>query len=315
MSDTLKKAFAKPRALSQSRYYAHSIKPQSVRYPWDLYPHCQDYFHEFNPYFVHLIQNEEVFNLFSVFTVRDGMYTFAEFIVKNVKRFPKWRCTFLIPESYAGLVPENLSEHFLTYRSTQLETPDISKAKSVLVLGLLNESYLGPLEKIEARLAPLKDLDSDVSLEACLPLRADPLMLDQEEKILHIEIPDLIRKYAGNRKIKWVKQNEIMSKSVLRDFYLLDLKHDHSLVFDSFLHFWVLSRGGMVNSLPAYSPGESLFEIDLSFRQRLTIKPMPKVESKFIDLILSSRGTKNDLWTDPNFQECVRGIVTGASAK
>lgn len=315
MSDTLKKAFEKPRALTQSRYYAHNVKPQGLSYIWDLYPHLQDYFHEFNPYFVHLIQNEEVFNLFSVFTVRDGMYTFADFVVKNVKRFPKWNCTFIIPEIYAGLIPDNLSKHFLTYRSTVLHRPDISKAKTVFILGFLNESYLGPLNDLESRLAPLKDLGPEVSLEVCLPLRADPLMQEQEEKILHVEIPDLIRKCAGGRKIKWVKQNELMAKSVLRDFYLLDLKHDQGLVFDSYLHFWVLSRGGMVNSLPVYTPGESLFEIDLSFRQRLLINPMPKVKSRFIDLILCSRGLKNDLWADPNFQECVRGIVIGSSSR
>lgn len=315
MSDLLNKAFEKPRALTQSRYYAHNNRSQAPKYLWDLYPLAQDYFHEFNPYFVHLIQNETLFKTFDLFTVRDGMFTFADFLVKRTKDIPKWGCTFLIPDNYVKLIPENLTQYFLTYNLSQIKKPDISAAKTVLIFGLLNDSYLGTLKQVEARLQVIRNLAPDVTLEVCLPLRSDPLTPDSEERLIHLEIPELVRKYAGAHKIKWLKVNEMMTKSIFRDCFFLDLRHDQALTSDSYLNYFFLSRGGMVNSLPAWAPRETLFNLDISFQQRLSVSPFPKVTSSYIDLIFTARMSRGELWSDSNFQQTVREIVTGSVAK
>ena len=151
MSEILKAAFAKPNALTQSKNYSLINRGQIHKYYWDLYPLAQDYYHEFNPYLVHMIYKETIFPGFKVFTVRDGMYAFADFLMKNMKEIPKWKNVFLIPEAFTPLIPESLDNSFLTYSLSQINKPDIKKAKTVIVFGLLNDYYFGSYEDIEKK--------------------------------------------------------------------------------------------------------------------------------------------------------------------
>lgn len=309
MSEILKAAYAKPRALTQSKYYDVVNRGEIPKYFWELYPLAQDYYHEFNPFLVHLIYKDNIFREFDIFTVKDGMYMFADFMLKKFKDIPKWKTTFLIPESYAPLVPDNLSSYFLSYQLSQTKKPDIKKAKTVVIFGLINEYYFGSFEDIERRLAPLKDLPSDVKIEVCLNQRRIPILSEEKENLYFITVPEIIRKCVGNREIKWLRMRDLMEKTVLRDHYLLDLMHNQSFVCDSYLHHWFLSRGGMINSLP-YSEGEkNLFEIDLSFGQKLHVKPLPQVERKLVDLIFFARLAKVEVAQNPRFHEEVRNII------
>ncbi len=310
MSEILKAAFAKPNALTQSKNYSLINRGEIPKYYWDLYPLAQDYFHEFNPYLVHTIYKPSVFPAFNVFTVRDGMHPFADFLVLNLKDLHKWKTTFLIPESYAGLIPDTLSDKFLTYSLTQINKPDIKKAKTVVVFGLLNEYYYGSYEAIEKRLAPLKDLPADVKIEVCLTQRRTPLLMEEKENLHYIHIPEIVRKVLGNREFKWLRLRELMEKTVLRDHYLIDLIHSQSLISDSYLHHWFLSRGGMINSLQQWKKeDESLFEIDLSFNQKLNVKPLPDVKREISELVFYYKTHKGEMWNSPPFHQEVRKIV------
>lgn len=310
MSEILKASFDKPRALTQSKHYDLINRGEIHKYYWDLFPLAQDYYHEFNPFLVHLIYKDVIFNEFKIFTVRDGMFTFADFILKKVKDIPKWKTTFLIPESYTPLVPENLSEYFFSYTLSQANKPDLKKIKTVFVFGLMNDYYLGSYDDIRRRLAPLKDLPPDVKLEVCITQRRTPLLLEEKENLHYIHVPEIVRELAGNREIKWLRMRDLMEKTVLRDHYLIDLMHDQSFICDSYFHYWFLSHGGKINSLPVTKKEETLFDLDLSFNQKLHIKPLPKMERHFSELMFFSRFNKGEMWSSPRFHEEVKKIVT-----
>lgn len=311
MSEILKACYDKPNALTQSKNYSLINRGFIPKYYWDLYPLAQDYYHEFNPYLVHTIykEKEEVFPAFKIFTVRDGMYPFADFLLTYMKELRNWKTLFLIPESYTPLIPENVRQNFLSYSLSQINKPDIKKAKTVVVFGLLNEYYYGSYEDIERRLAPLKDLSPDVKIEICLTQRRTPLLMEEKENLHFIMIPEIVRKILGNREFKWIRLRDLMEKTVLRDHYLIDLLHSQSLICDSYLHYWFLSRGGMINSLPQWKKEETLFEIDLSFNQKLNVKPLPDVKSQFADLLFFYKTHKGEMWNSPPFHQEVRKIV------
>ncbi len=309
MSEILNAAYAKPNALTQSKNYSLINRGNINKYYWDLYPLAQDYFHEFNPYLVHTIYKDDVFPAFNIFTVRDGMHTFADFLLQHLKDIHKWKTLFLIPEYYTPLIPENLSEKFLSYSLSQIQKPEIKKAKTVVVFGLLNEYYYGSYDLIEKRLAPLKDLPPDVKIEVCLTQRRTPLIMEEKENLHYINIPEIVRKVIGNREFKWIRLRDLMEKSVLRDHYLIDLINTPSLICDSYFHYWFLSRGGMINSLPQWKKEETLFEIDLSFNQKLNVKPLPDVKRQVTDLIFFYKTHKGEMWNSPPFHQEVSNIV------
>ncbi|MES2527111.1 MAG: hypothetical protein V4598_08480 [Bdellovibrionota bacterium] len=310
MSEILKAAYDKPNALTQSKNYSLINRGEIPKYYWDLYPLAQDYFHEFNPYLVHTIYKPAVFPAFNIFTVRDGMHPFADFLVLNLKDLHKWKTRFLIPESYTPLIPDSLSDKFLAYSLTQVNKPDIKKAKTVVVFGLLNEYYYGSYEAIEKRLAPLKDLAPDVKIEVCLTQRRTPLLMEEKENLHYIHIPEIVRKVLGNREFKWLRLRELMEKTVLRDHYLIDLIHTPTLICDSYLHHWFLSRGGMINSLAQWKKeDDSIFEIDLSFNQKLNVKPLPDVKREISELVFFYKTHKGEMWNSPPFHQEVSKIV------
>lgn len=310
MSEILKQAYAKPRALTQSRHYHLINRGEIPKYYWDLYPLVQDYYHEFNPFLVHLIYKDVIFPEFKVFTVRDGMYAFSDFLLRKMKEIPKWKNTFLIPESYAPLIPEHLETHFLTYSHSQVKAPDLSKAKTVVIFGLLNDYYFGSYEAVAKRLAPLKNLPADVRIEVCISQRKIPFLHEDKEHMHYIHIPEVIRKVLGNREIHWLRMKDLMDKTVLQNHHLVDLMDNQSFTCDSFLHFWFISRGGTVNSLPVTKKEETLFDIDLSFGQRLHVKKLPTHEKKIGELIFFSRLNRGNLLESSRFHEEVRNAVT-----
>lgn len=311
MSEILKAAFAKPNALTQSKNYFLLNRGEVPKYYWELYPLAQDYYHEFNPYLVHSIAKPMIVPEFRIFTVRDGMFTFAEFLLQHMKEIPKWKSTFLIPGNYAALIPEHLSEYFLSASLSQVQKPDIKKAKTVMIFGLLNSYYFGGYEDIEKRLAPLKDLPPDVKVEICLSMRRTPMLAEEKENLHYIHVPELVRKLVGDREISWIRMRDLLEKPVLRDHYLIDLMHDQALICDSYFHFWFLSRGGMVNSLPQWQKqDESLFDLDLSFNQKLTVTPLPSVKADIAELVFFYKTNKGtDIWSSPRFHQEVRKII------
>jgi hypothetical protein len=310
MSEILKEAFAKPRAINQNKYSAILNKAKWPKYIWDYYPLALDYYHEFNPYFVHLLENDRIFPEFKVFTVRDGVFPFADFIIKNIREIPNWKTVFLIPAEYAPLVPAAMKDQFFTYSFSQIKKPDITKAKTVTIFSLLCDQYFGSMEKIEEKLSVLKDLPSDAKLEICLGPRRNPFSLEEKESLDFVTIPEHIRKLAGKREVHWIKMRDLLEKSVLRNDYFIDLMDGKIMTCDSFLPYWFMSRGGMVHNVPVWDGKESLFDIDLSFYHKLHVNPLPDVKSNISEVLFFTKTTKSDYLMSARFQEVVLKAIS-----
>lgn len=310
MSEILKAAFQKPRALTQNRNHFIVNKGKIPKYFWDLYPIGNEYYHEFNPFFVHLIYDAKVFSEFPVFTVRDGIYAFAEFIIKNLKEIPAWNTLFLIPENYAILVPESHRPYFLSYSISQMNKPEIRKAKSVTIFGLLCDQYFTSYEKITEKLSTLKDLAPDATVNVCLPQRRNPMDMMDKENLHYIHVPELIREKLGNRKVQWLKLRDLLDMSVYQNSYLIDLIDGNSLTSDSYFQYWFLSRGGMAQAVPVDEKKDSIFEIDLSFHHKIQVRPLPEVTPQIAELIFFAKMFKGEFATSPKFQEEVRKIIS-----
>jgi hypothetical protein len=303
MSETiLKEIFARPSALTQSKNYQMINMGDYPKYIWDFYPLAQPYYHEFNPYFVHLIPKEEIFSQFRIFTVRDGIYAFADFLVKNLKQIPKWKTLFLIPAEYTPLVPKNLRSHFLCYSTSQVKQPDLKKTKKVSVFALMCDQYFGNYEIIVKKLEALKELPADATIQVCTTLRRNPLLPEEKENLHFIQIPELIRKAAGQRKTQWVRLKDFMDQSSFKDHVLLDLMEGKLLTCDSYLHYKFLQRGGTVWGLPVWQQQPSLFDLDISFNQKLQVHSLPDVPDRFAEILFFAKTTKMDLVTYPFFQ-------------
>lgn len=310
MSELLKKAFEKPRALTQNKHHFLVNRSRWPSYIHNFYPLAQEYFHEFNPYFVQLLDKEH-FQEFNVFTVRDGVFAFSDFILKNVKTIPEWNCLFLIPPHYTPLVPESIRSHFLSYSLTQKIKPDIKKAKTVTIFSLLCNQYYKDLEKVEDKLTILSDLPSEVSIDVCLPQRRNPFDPDDKETLDFIHLPELIRKTIGNRKFRWIKTRDLLERTIYSDDYLLDLMEGSTLTCDSYLHYWFLSRGGMVSSVSNWDGKEKPFDLDLSFHHKLHVEPLPEIKSNIIELVFLSKMAKGDVIYHPLFHtEVMKAIRT-----
>ncbi|MFL5783359.1 MAG: hypothetical protein ACJ76H_02040 [Bacteriovoracaceae bacterium] len=311
MSETiLKEIFARPSALTQSKNYLMVNAGDNPKYVWDFYPLAQPYYHEFNPYFVHLIQKEEVFSQFRIFTVRDGIYAFADFLVKNLKQIPKWKTLFLIPAEYTPLVPKILRPQFLCYSTGQVKRPDLKKAKKVSVFALMCDQYFGNYETVEKKLEMIKELPADAGIQVCMSLRKNPLLPEEKENLHYIHLPEMVRKAAGKREIQWVRLRDFMDQSSFKDHVLLDLLEGQKLTCDSFLHYKFLQRGGTVMGLPVWQQQQSLFELDICFNQKLQVHSLPDVADRFAEILFFAKSTKMDLVTYPFFHsEVVKALA------
>lgn len=313
MSEILNAWYDNPQALTQSKHY-HLLDRQSMSsYRWDCYPIMDEYYHEFNPFFVHTIPEKlsVIFPAFKVFTVRDGYIAFADFLLKYWRQIPGWKNYFLIPESYAPLIPENLHDQFFIYKTSQLRTPDIKKAKSVTIFGLLNDYYFGDYKTIEKRLAPIRETAPDTKIELAISIRRNPFLSAERENSHWIEIPELIRKCVGERPVSFVKLSPYLERSVMKDSYLIDLAIDEALTCDSFFTYWYLGRGGMVDQYPVYKHSDkALFELDVSFGQKLQVFPFPKIASQFPELLFFQKLNKGELLNFVAFHRKVKSIIS-----
>lgn len=315
MSEILNDWYKRPHALTQSKHYHLLDREKMAKYRWHSYPIMDEYYHEFNPFFVHSIPDARagVFPAFKVFTVRDGYIAFADFLLKYWRQMPGWKTLFLIPPSYAPLIPENLQNQFLIYQTSQVRTPDIRSAKSVTVFGLLNDYYFGDYANIKKKLAPILETAPDTKIELAISIRTNPFLAAERENTHWIDIPELIRRNIGGRPSAFVKMAEYLDRSVMKDHYLIDLKYDDAYTCDSFFTYWYLGRGGMVGDYPVYSPSEkSIFELDISFGQKLQVFPFPKIASKFPELLFFQKMNKGELLQYVAFHRFIREMISSS---
>lgn len=310
MLEIIKQQFESGKTLTQSKYYNYVVRTNWPKFYWDLYPLAQEYYHELNPYFLFNYYRPEFYKFSKVHTARDGYINFANFLLENLSTFSKLKTgpIFIHPD-LAPLVPTSLAENFGCWHLVQPKQIKISEAKKVFIFGFVSEEYLGDMDLLAERLKPLKDINPEAKVEVWIPLRKEVFGKNNRESLVVYKLMDSLKDALPGFKLKFLRGDHFFEITDFKDAYLFDLELDKMIVSDSYLHYYVQSRGATVNVLPAIqAPKDSLFNLDLSIHHQIHYTPLPKVDNFFTDLLFYKKKNPSikDLTLDPVFQNMLR---------
>lgn len=301
MYNILKDQFDSGKVLSKSKHFSVVKHDKIPAYFKDIYPLGQDYYHEMNPYFISKLYHPDLFRFADVFTVRDGYVQLANFILNNYLSIPKFGTKlFLIHPDLAKIVPPALAPYFGTWTLSQKEKLNIKTVKKVMVFGMISTHYLGNVLAMGERLKVLKDIPKETTIELYLPQRRNIFEATPGENIDTHLLVSQIKDLLPGRELHFLTTDQFFAKTDFKGTYFLDLAEDKFLVSDNYLHYYCLSKGATVSSIPTKKPSDSVFDIDLSFYHSIHFAPLPKVESIFTDLLFYAKTAPNkDFITDP----------------
>lgn len=308
MLEIIQNQFNKGLVITKNRYYSPLRRDRWPNYHWELYPMAEDYYHELNPFFLYKMVSPELYKYYDMFTVRDGMVTFANFILNNMANFSKLGPKlFLIPPKLAPIVPPNLTNYFGTWSIVRPEPLKMSEAKKILIAGYISDQALGNIDKIPNRLKVLKNLREDVEIELYIPIRRNILDPAHKESITPYIVANYITQAFPNKKLHFLTTEDVMAASHFKDTYVFDLSPDPFYVSDNFLHYNIHSKGGTIHGVEAQAPKDSIFNIALSFHHELHVQPFPQVDSVFTELLFYKKQTQGkDYVMDPVFHRILR---------
>jgi hypothetical protein len=268
----------------------------------ELFPMGLDYFHELNPAFLFRISNAEYLNNFSAVTVRDGSAAFGSFLLKNFQIIPELKTHFFIHPNLARLVPEHLKNQFSTWHVGQNKQINISKAKRVVIVGLMSDQTLSPLSVVKDHLKILSQASSTCEVHLFLPHRRDPLGLMWKESYAGYEVVEAIKNQIPNKMITFLSYRDFVEIPSWQDTFCIDLTPNHLVITDSFVNHFSAARGATVESFSGNNNNDQVFEIDLSFNHKIQFSPLPKVESIFPEMVFYKKAAATrDYAFDPAF--------------
>lgn len=307
ISEIINKQIASKKAFTQSRNHGVLDRSQFQKFHWELYPLMQDYYHELNPFFVTNLYKKKLFDFSDVITVRDGKIAFANFLVNNVENITSAKTHFLIPSSFSDVVPATLKDRFSCWHLSQKKKVGIESANRVIIFGILLEKYIGPVEKLEERIAhDLKRIRPDAKIEILLSQRHDPFAHQQKESLLHFTVFDIIRKILPERELTFVKLDKYLEGSFGDEDFLYDLKYDDMIVSDSYLSYFFASRGATVNTMSQLTPLNAIKSLKISFFHEIHVSPFKFVTNeKFSEMIFYKRLNAKNLIQDKNFHRMI----------
>lgn len=304
--DKIQSQLKNGRTLAQHKYhysFSRDLQPDFVK---DLYPFASDYYHELNPYYLINIVRPFYVDFSETITVRDGQITFAAFMAQHSQFLKSWKAHFFIHPSLSQFIPNQYLEKFQGWRIQQNKKFDLKKCHHLLIAGIANENCIGSLEELENKLKVLNDLPRNAQIEVLLPIRRNPLVDKWEDNYLPYEITVLLKKYAKDRQIHFIKVKDIFEKNSFNDVYLLELFSENFLLCDSYLSHFIVSKGGISNRFTSEDENEILFELDLSFYHKLQIINLPRVPSFFNELVFYKKlNPHNNYYQDPGFKALI----------
>lgn len=311
MLEILNKQFNSKRVLTLNENFGPIKRENWPSFFWDMHPLVQEYYHELNPFFLFNLYTLDYFRYYKMFTVRDGMVTFANFLVNQVANLSKLGTKlYLIDPRLAPLVPSPLKHMFGTWSISRPNPLFPHEAKKIILFSFVSEQYLGNLDEIPTRLSALKNLREDVEIEIYFPMRKNVFEKQSKENVTPYELMHHVYKMFPNKKFKFLTSEHFMEKTSMRDTLVLDLGMDNFYVSDSYVHYFVHSRGGTIHGVNSTPPKDSVFDLALSFYHNLHVSPLPQVESVFTDLLLYKKQSPGaDLIMDPAFQALVRSSL------
>ena len=299
MLEILQKQLKDRRVLSSAKHYHLIQKDLFPPFYWEMYPLVEEYYHELNPFFLFNVHDFDLLQSFSnVYTVRDGRLTFTHFLLKNfnvLRKDPEK--LFLIHRDLVPIVPDILREKFAVWSIVRNREKHETVTRKVLVFAFVSEEYLGDLKKNE-RLNRLAEIPTDVLVELLLLNRRDLFAKNNSENDLGFELMDNIKDLLPQHRISLIKKEEFLHRDDLRGTHLIDLAGGNFLVSDNYIHHFALSLGATVEGVSEIPPEDSFLSIDLSFRHRLHISPLPslgKDQRFFSDLLFEFKMNPNFL--------------------
>ncbi len=291
-------------------YHGSIHRDKWPKFHWDLYPLAQEYYHELNPFFLYNLVQPELFKLVDVITVRDGLGTFANFMLENLTLFPKLGPkSFLIHPDLSPFVPPSVAKYFATWQIVQKKQIELSKAKKVIIFGFASDEYLGNFDHFSARIKELATISDDAKVEIYCPIRKDIFGSNKRESMAINQLMDQLKDVMVGRKLSFLRSDHFFEITDFKNTYLFDLKLDNFIVADNYIHYYVQSRGASVNNNSLTSaPKNSIFNLDLSIHHELHVTPLPKVNNLFTEIFFYKKqnpGIK-ELLLDMKFQSIIR---------
>lgn len=278
MLEKIKKQFDKKRVLSSSKYH-HVIKKEHYpKYFWDMYPLVEDYYHELNPYFLFKLQDPNLLQNFSdVYLIRDGYWTFINYLLNNLNVFTKSNeKLFLIHRSLAILIPEMLRDRFAIWDIVKQKRPDANNLKKILLFAYISDEYLGDLKK-NKKIESLKHISPEIPVEVLFLNRRNLFEEKNREQFLSLELMNIVKDQLVKNQLTIIKSDDFFKRSDLRGIHFIDLAYDHFLISDNYVHHFALSVGATMDDHLDRPPKESIFSLALSFQHDLHISPLPEL--------------------------------------
>jgi hypothetical protein len=247
----------------------------------ELYPQCLEYFHELNPGFLFKISKAEYLAQFRDMTVRDGALGFGSFILKSFQLLPNIKTHFFIDQHLTPLVPNNLKQQFSCWQIVQKKKIEISKAKRIVITGLMNEQSLPPVEDIKKLLETLTAVTPSAEVEVFLPLRNNPFGLLWKESFIAYQVIEMVKSVLPNHKLTFLGHSDLLEHPSLQNAYCMDLMTSRMTISDNYLNHYMAFRGGTISTFSEAERQDHVFEIDLSFNHKVQFFPLPKCDSLF----------------------------------
>ena len=306
MLEILKAQYQGANTLTKSTFYnAHT--PEVSHIFNELYPQCLEYFHELNPGFLFKIPKAEYLTSYDAITVRDGSLSFGAFIIKNFQLLPTLKTHFFINQHLAPLVPNNLRQKFSCWQIVQKKKIEISKAKRILITGLMNEETLPSVEELKNSLATLSAVNPSAEVEVFLPIRNNPFGSLWKESFIGYQLIEIIKSVLPNHKLTYLGHSNLFEHSSLHGSYCLDLMTSRRTISDNYLNHYMASRGATISTFSDEDREDQVFEIDLSFYHKIQFFPLPICESVFPDMVFyKKQASTRDYASDPVFQNLLR---------
>jgi hypothetical protein len=303
MLEKINSQYKSANTLAKSQFYRSSSQEVGQVFA-ELFPMGLDYFHELNPAFLFRISNAEYLNKFSAVTVRDGSAAFGSFLLKNFQIITELKTHFFIHPNLARLVPEHLKKQFSTWHIGQNNQINISKAKRVIIVGLMSDQTLTPITVVKDQLKILSRAPSNCEIQLFLPHRRDPFGLMWKESYAGYEVVEAIKNEIPDKKITFLSYRDFVEIPSWQNTYCIDLNANHLVITDSFVNHYLAARGATVEAFSGNNKNDQVFEIDLSFNHKIQFSPLPKVESIFPEMIFYKKAAATrDYAFDPAFHE------------
>lgn len=289
MLEIIKQQFASGKSLMLGKYSHLHMREHWPKYYYDMHPVVQEYYHELNPYFTFNISNLNLYNFTHTLFVRDGMLTFANFILRNYAAISKFKTHFIIHPDLAPIVPTHLRSQFSCWKIVQPKKIKLENSKKIIISGILTRHYIEGRNNLTQKLKCLQDLATEQPIELFLPMRLNIFEPNMKDNVYLHDTLRIIYELTAGKKVTFLTDKEFGERTSFKDNTLIDLTVDNFMVADSYIHYIVATKGGSITALDSRPPTDSYFKMDLSLNHEVHLMPLPQVESIFVDLLLASK--------------------------